>query len=1768
MIDDASKLRLRTRRLFDYLQEVRSLRERPIRDIAEYNDRLWWAGDLPSHKACRVSPDGTEPWLTVSKATVPPQPPLPSELIEFVEGPISDPAREPRLVEDLAERLEEDADRWITLGLAFENYLTEQWRPWALEAGIALKARKLYEDLYDLRLRLQREEAYIELVWGHGVLGWKVNGERVQHPLLTTRVQVDFDTETGDIRVVPADLSAHLEIELLQGLGLPGFDLLVGIRDRFRQEPVGPFDPETGNLYEQLLNSLGLDRELRDDKRPPEPIEAPVITRTWALFVRRRSTLYQRFFASLRDALADDDFPVPAPLGAIVAEEPSRLDDEASEDPSWRASGERLMMPLPTNPEQEQIALRLAENRGVTVQGPPGTGKTHTIANLICHLVAHGKRVLVTSQKEQALSVLRDKLPDDIRPLCVSVLGASSASLAELDQSVQAIYERALGLDNAQAQREIQNYVTELDQAQREVAELRNRIRRSIERERDTYRLGDEPHTPSTLARYLARTESRLAFIPDALDADDPCPLSEAELAELYQLAAALEPHDCDAARMRLPELDGLPSGPELSSLAADVSEIKDRLADAEDRITDLKAIDTLGAELLGELRKDVELAAERITDLERPWVASVRDELVANPGFAVTWQEHVKACEQDIEQITAWKRRVAGHDVRLPMDGLPTNELMDQLTELRDRLASGKGVSRFRTKKLHQLRRSCTVNGEELRISTDVELCVTEARLRRQRYHMLRRWNDEVGRVGGPTVETNQDHPEIAISRYLQTLASALDWEQEAWPQLRDRLRTAGFRVGDRTNAAELKALAATLHDAALRFRQREIEAEFARHREWLTRGSAAPEASPLWAQLAEAFDEQRWATWDELRRETDRLVRLAPRVKRLDELVDRLRAVAPSWASRILANRGDPETAGPPELATDAWRWRQADTWLSKVTGEAEPSELQRQLELKINRVATLTADLASALAWRRLSENLTDPQRQALTAWVQSLKKVGKGTGKYAAKHRADAHRAMRKAQEAVPVWVMPMHRVVESFDPAATKFDVVIVDESSQCDIFSLAALAVARKAVVVGDDKQISPQQVGIDQAAVHDLIAQHLSEIPHSDLLDITSSLYDIAKRTFPGVIMLKEHFRCLPEIIEFSNQLAYNGEILPLREEANDPLWTPVLDVHVVDGYRELANDTNPPEAKFIVEKISELCGDPRYDGKTFGVISLLGDNQAHLIEQMLIDALDEREIERRQLRCGNAYHFQGDERDVMFISLVVAAGDGRRIGAMTKEADRQRINVAASRAREQMWCVRSVGAEDLHPDDVRARFVRYCQNPGRVTETVTELAERCDSDFERDVLRELVSRGYNVKVQHKVGRYRIDMVVEHQGRRLAVECDGDAFHGPDRWEADRVRQAVLERLGWKFFRIRGSAFYRNPELALAALWERLEALSIRPGRDDGAQARQTSAAVAVTGAHEPGGPHASDVHDRGGADLGTTTLSASPPAMGDQHQPVVDGEARGNHALGSAASGAPVPRAPELPGAMHTTRDCHTTPAAAPEPPNRTVVRTEGGTRELASRLGPLAQLKRFALGFDTPTGPAEPPRSEAREGEDRRRPVVHQQPKMPVSARLAPYVAWTAHPLPDPNSASQKELIAGLAEIVAVEGPIVARRAYELYVRAAGGQRVGKRIRSTLNRAAAAAVRTGRLAQIRDAQPGQQAKTLYVPGGPDVCVRERGPRELEDIPPTEVAALARVLIDEEPTISDEALKRRLLELYERIRLTANASAYLDGCIKLARR
>jgi very-short-patch-repair endonuclease len=147
-------------------------------------------------------------------------------------------------------------------------------------------------------------------------------------------------------------------------------------------------------------------------------------------------------------------------------------------------------------------------------------------------------------------------------------------------------------------------------------------------------------------------------------------------------------------------------------------------------------------------------------------------------------------------------------------------------------------------------------------------------------------------------------------------------------------------------------------------------------------------------------------------------------------------------------------------------------------------------------------------------------------------------------------------------------------------------------------------------------------------------------------------------------------------------------------------------------------------------------------------------------------------------------------------------------------------------------MVLVRSVTEEELNPMDLKSKVIGHFREPmPNQVNPSAQLIELCQSGFERAVFSALVERGYRVIPQVGALGYSIDMVVEGEGgRRIAIECDGDQYHGPGRWADDMRRQRILERVGWTFWRCFGSNYSIDPEAALDDLVQTLERMEIKP--------------------------------------------------------------------------------------------------------------------------------------------------------------------------------------------------------------------------------------------------------------------------------------------------------------------------------------------------
>jgi very-short-patch-repair endonuclease len=1411
----------------DYLLAVRAHMERPARTVP---GDAHWLDRLPRHPECQAGPaaDGTT-WLRVGLPGLPGSPPVPPELRERLND-----------LEDAAAE-------------GFEEWRDEVWRPWVQVSRAAEQTRTVHRQLFDRMHQVDMAAATTELVWGHGLLETVIDGERVRYPLVATPVLIEYEPDRALITVSPQGPS-RLQTDALAGLDERYLGQLLALAG-----PAGTLEVDLWNdlerreLFERALGRLGYDRVVVDDSSEHR---GPHIVDTGVLFVRPKQRLLRGFLERLRDRLLAGDTASIGALAAIVAHEPSRLRMPDDRPEQWRRVGERLLMPLPTNEAQESIARRLAQHRNVAVQGPPGTGKTHTIRNLICHLMANGKRVLVVAQKEDPLRVLRDGLPEEVQALCLAVLGRTTDQLVQLQLAARELSDRAATLDKTAETQRVERLTRRLDDAELDLAQALGALRAIAENEAATYRIDDAPLSPAEVGAWLRERAAANGGIPDMVHPADEPPLTSAEFGELLDLAARLSPADRAASIRELPGVAALPDAAQAKEDRANRAAAAERVSRLASAGVDPDSVRDQGPAALLALLDGLRDAVAWLQRREGTWTDRL-GRLLADPHWAAVWADHVTATESLQQSLAELTRTLAGQRVAVPPHlAAEPKRLLTALSELRARFAAGKGVSRLLQAALFRTAEEVRVDDEPLRTAADVDVAAAWVRRSQAQRRLGEHWAEWVQRLGIPPREGD---PQVWAGSLLAEAAQSLAWDARQWPDLSARLAALVPQEDLDLDATRLAEVLFLLGDAPVVFELDRLDAA----------DRAVADSLAPWPPLAAA-----WHTldgWDEHRAEVDRLLALRSEVHGYIRLRDRLATVAPVWTGHIDAGRVPPVSGA---ACLRAWQWRQAQTWFDQVVGSVDPAALNRRIEQSRDKIRRLTADLVVASAWLEVARALDDRRRAALADWTTALRKIGKGTGRNAAAWQAHAQRAMESAVEAVPVWVMSVDRAIEQFTPSSSPmastaaapataapataassttaapaaviaseaaaasatatarpgralFDVVIVDEASQADLFALPVLSLAERAVVVGDDQQIGPQLGFV--GGVTGLIHSHLRDVPSAEHFDPESSLYDHAVRRSPERILLTEHFRCVPQIIEFSSRHYYDGKIQPLRADRSN--LDPVRTEHVPAGVRGSLSpfgDVNVPEADALVQRVSAIVADPAYRGRTLGVISLLSTSgQAAYLLEKLRETIGEDEMEARRLRVGDAYTFQGDERDVVLVSMVVSDNDGR-LAAFTKREYHRRINVAASRARDQLWIFHSVRPSSLNTDDARALLLTYALNAGTNAPAAPGLVE---NDFEREVLRRLTDRGYHPTVQYRIGGYRIDFVLNApDGRRLAIECDGDAYQGPQQWESDMRRQAVLERVGnCVFVRIRGSIFAREPDAALRPLWQRIDELGIK---------------------------------------------------------------------------------------------------------------------------------------------------------------------------------------------------------------------------------------------------------------------------------------------------------------------------------------------------
>ena len=1370
------------------------------------------------------------------------------ELLEWISGDWTDYKSPIKL---LSEKIikENDASKVVNISKKEKEILEKLLKDrklWVEEQKKIEVVRNLFDTLYNKYLVLDRDSDILELVVANGLV--KVPNEDIYYPILLKKVNFSIDTEKNIISITDASdndfITQELYLNFLAEVENINLDKVFYLEDKIVENNIHPISKNDiiKDFFREFIHNLNPRAQFIEDldKKNKESI----ITIEWKpiLFIRKKDDgKVEAINNIIKDIENGGEIPeYLSELVGVIGDEKRTIEQVPD-----------ILFTKETNNEQIEIIKSLYSHRAVVVQGPPGTGKTHTIANLLGHFLAEGKNVLITSQTKKALDVLKEKIPTDIQDLCISMLDDDSS---DLGNSVESISEK-LGYLNLET---LKNEYEEIENQRNELKEDIKNIKRKIfnikYQESHPIIYNNESITLREAGEFLRKNQRELDRIPGIVSSGIPCPINNEDLAFLksgYKKSVSREEEK--EIELGLNKVSDFWTLEEFKEMLENKKEIMSRLDlllknkkyhinDNLFYIDDKMLIDLDKFKNYSGIDKIIPEDLKSIED----WKKDVCIAGTENSGDRKIWLEFIKDIRRlyDLTNMTKdqlFKKEVVYKDI-------------DISTAKKLIIGLKKGIERPGFFFKHRLRKArkqisdkVTINNRILETLYDCNVALEYTTLIELKENTKNTWN--ILMTGNSLLEnSNNKNLYKQLYSYADQMEYLLNWYDREKKTFLHKIENAGFEklninktegnpiYVDEVNQIfdfipSLEELIA-IGKIALEYREVDIKRS-----EYLVKiENIIKENSHLGREIKNAILNENIDKYSETLEKLRVLSEKEVLYKKYKDLLHNVKAVANSWGEELENGLFNEKI----ENIYNVWRYKQISQKLKELA-EKPYFNLQADILEKSEELKKLTTDLVTKKTWYNIIKFIEEKDNlaisQALKGWKQTIQKIGKGTGKNTNIHKKNAKEKMLLCQKVVPAWIMPLNKVFDTLNPVENKFDIIIIDEASQSDISSLILLYMAKKIIIVGDDKQVSPSDVGVNIDKINMFRRKYIKgKVANDDLYGIRASLYSIVSTTFQP-ISLREHFRSVPEIIGYSNKTSYDNQILPLRD-SNSSILKPAIIDYKVNGKRDEKSKINRVEAETIVSLIEACLAMKEYKNSTFGVISLLGDEQAELIQDLIVKRIPATEIENHKILCGNSASFQGDERDIMFISLVDSSEENkslRLVGEGVEGAIRKRYNVAISRAKDQLWIVHSIDKNNLKEGDLRKELFEYIDSLKENVFDKTAIENITASDFENEVARHLSEKNYTVKQKWRVGSYDIDMVAIYDDKKIAIECDGKTLnHTEEEVIANLEEQEILERCGWEFIRVRASEYFRNPEKAIKDLIIQLDDKGVYPNHKE----------------------------------------------------------------------------------------------------------------------------------------------------------------------------------------------------------------------------------------------------------------------------------------------------------------------------------------------
>ena len=493
--------------------------------------------------------------------------------------------------------------------------------------------------------------------------------------------------------------------------------------------------------------------------------------------------------------------------------------------------------------------------------------------------------------------------------------------------------------------------------------------------------------------------------------------------------------------------------------------------------------------------------------------------------------------------------------------------------------------------------------------------------------------------------------------------------------------------------------------------------------------------------------------------------------------------------------------------DFTTEKWKLRKIETDIQKTGNLHVMMEQIRQLKKKQKTLAVNILKSTRREALKALLRD--DKKKRRIKVHAMSLVERRKKL-----QSKILEEEDFKPLLEAFPCWCVTTYAVSDSLPLKPGMFDVAIIDEASQCDIASCFPIMYrAKKSVIVGDDKQL-PHLSFLEKAKEQSFLSQY--GIPDKYQLMWrfrTNSMFDLADYYSMNSVMLDEHFRSLPPIINFSNREFYSDRIRVMRKDAYD--YKALELVNVPDGKVDSDATRNLPEVEELVKKLHEIIiEDERNNPENPTTIGIISPFRAQ-VDQLKISVqkvLSDYMIKKHQIEIGTAHTFQGDERDIMLISWGFANNSYPQ--SITFLQKPNLFNVAITRAKNK--CINFVSHDlDTMPDGHFRNYISYVKEYLDRKQALANDefdANIYKNKFEREVAEEIRKLDHRVLAGADIAGLSADILVDD---KFIIEIDGVEDNKKSHI-SEMKKQSILERSGFKVKRITFREWQYSPKACL----------------------------------------------------------------------------------------------------------------------------------------------------------------------------------------------------------------------------------------------------------------------------------------------------------------------------------------------------------------